>query len=200
MHVKNSAQFNKAIAAFDEYNSKDPNKEEFKSNAFPKELLYAQRMSRKLDEIRPDASEDLRLAARSQHIGRWEIPRSVYPMDRNGYLKWRGQLKVHHSKTAGQILIDCGYDSEVIDKVKSLIMKKQLFPGSDTQLLEDVVCLVFIEFYLADFAAKHEEEKVIDIIMKTMKKMSKEAIEKATQLPVGNHVINLLGKAAGKLA
>ncbi|HEY5825561.1 MAG TPA: DUF4202 domain-containing protein [Cyclobacteriaceae bacterium] len=198
--MKESAHFDKAIAAFDEYNSNDPNKEEFNGNPLPKELLYAQRMSTKLIELRPDAREDLKLAARSQHIGRWEIPRSSYPMDRNGYLKWRGQLKVHHSKIAERILTTCGYDSEIIDKVKALLMKKQLLPGSDTQLLEDVVCLVFIEFYLSDFAAKYEEDKVIDIIMKTMKKMSPEAIQKATQLPVDKNVLAFLGRAANKLS
>src|SRR6185436_4112157 len=112
------------------------------------ELLYAQRMSIKLDQVKPDASEELKLAARSQHIGRWEIPRSSYPIDRTGYLKWRGQLKVHHSKIAERILSECNYDSEVIEKVKSLLMKK---PGEETQLLEDVICLVFIEYYLGDF-------------------------------------------------
>ena len=198
--MKESAQFDKAIAAFDEYNSNDPNKEEVEGNSFPKELIYAQRMTKKLNDFKPGATEDLQLAARSQHIGRWEIPRSSYPMDRNGYLKWRGQLKVHHSKIAERILTECGYDSIMIDKVKSLLMKKQLLPGSDTQLLEDVVCLVFIEFYLADFAAKQEDDKVIDIIMKTMKKMSPEAIQKATQLPVDKNVLDFLGRAANKLS
>ena len=200
MNVKKSAQFDQAIAAFDEYNSNDLNQEEFNGNSFPKELIYAQRMTKKLNDIKPDATEDLLLAARSQHIGRWEIPRSSYAMDRNGYLKWRGQLKVHHSKIAERILTECGYDSEMIDKVKSLLMKKQLLPGSDSQLLEDIICLVFIEFYLSDFAAKYEDDKVIDIIMKTMKKMSPEAIQKATQLPVNKSVLAFLGRAANKLS
>ncbi len=196
MIVKNADQFNKAIAAFDAYNSNDPNRERLNGKDSPKELIYAQRMSIRLNQILPNASEELKLAARSQHIGRWEIPRNTYPMDRAGYLKWRGQLKIHHSKIAAQILTDSGYDEDTINKVKSLLMKK---PGADSQLLEDVICLVFIEYYLADFAAKQEEDKVIDILKKTMKKMSKEGIEQATQLSVSGDIISLLSKAASQL-
>lgn len=190
----NASRYEMAIAAFDDYNSKDPHREEFDGASVPKELLYAQRMSKKLLEIKPDAEEYLKLAARSQHIGRWEIPRASYPMDRAGYLKWRGELKIHHSKVAEQILLPLNYDSDTINKVKALLMKK---PGEpETQLLEDVICLVFIEFYLAEFAAKQEEDKVIDILKKTMKKMSKDGIQKATQLPIDKSILDLLIRAA----
>jgi len=188
-------RFQQAIAAFDEYNRQDPNWEPFQGNKVPKEVLYAERMSIQLDKMQPDAPEYLKLAARCQHIGRWEIPRSTYPMDRSGYLKWRGQLKVHHSKIAEGILTECGYDMDTISKVKDLLMKKNLREGTETQLLEDVVCLVFIEYYLEEFAAKHEEEKVIDIIRKTMKKMSKGAIDLAGTLTLNNTVQNYLLKA-----
>jgi hypothetical protein len=197
--VKDSALFQKAIVAFDNYNSKDPNRELIGEDSIAKEVLYAQRMSSKLLEVKLDAPEYLRLAAHSQHIGRWEIARSSYPMNRNGYLKWRSQLKIHHAKIAGEILLNCGYDSMTIDKVKSLLLKRELNTNPDSQLLEDIVCLVFIEYYLDDFAAKHEEDKVIDIIQKTMKKMSAEAIEKAGSLSIDKNILSLLSKAASRL-
>jgi hypothetical protein len=189
--------FERAIKAFDDYNAKDPNYEAVNGVRVSKELLYAQRMSDKLFQVKPDASEHLKLAARCQHIGRWEIPRSAYSMDRNGYLKWRGQLKVHHAKIAERILKECGYEEGIISNVKSLLMKKQ---GEEVQLMEDIICLVFIEYYLPDFAIKHEEEKVIDIVMKTMKKMSHEGILLAGKLPIDENMVLLLQKAANKLA
>src|SRR6185436_21064555 len=93
-------RFAKVIAMFDDYNQKDPPLESWQGQEIPKELLYAQRMSERLKSYLPDAPEYLVLAARCQHIGRWEIPRNTYPMDRKGYLQWRNQLKVHHCNIA----------------------------------------------------------------------------------------------------
>ncbi|TFH54365.1 MAG: DUF4202 family protein, partial [Candidatus Zixiibacteriota bacterium] len=56
--------------------------------------------------------------------------------------------------------------------------KKGIKENPDTQLLEDVTDLVFIEHYLLEFAGKHpdyDEEKWLDIIRKTWKKMSDRA-------------------------
>ena len=121
-------------------------------------------------------------------------------MDRKGYLQWRSQLKVHHAEIANKILAECSYDADTIEKVQSLLLKKQLHLNPDTQLLEDVICLVFIEFYLEDFAAQHEDEKVVDIIRKTLKKMSSQGIEEAVKIPVTDKVKDLIGKAASPLA
>src|SRR6185503_11463584 len=177
-------RFAKAIAAFDLYNSKDPNREVFKGTEISKEVLYAQRMTERLILFVPHASESVRLAARCQHIGRWQIPRSNYPMDKKGYFQWRNEEKLHHAKLAEEILTQCQYDADTIDSVKNLVLKKELRSNPETQLLEDVVCLVFIEYYLEEFAARHDGEKVIDIIRKTVTKMSREAIEAASQIPV----------------
>jgi hypothetical protein len=172
-----SDRFARAIAAFDAYHQKDPNRETFEGEAYPKELLYASRMTACLLRFAPDANEAVRLAARCQHIGRWEIPRSSYPMDRKGYLQWRNEEKAHHARIAAQILSECAYEAEMIDRVRNLLLKKELFTNPDTRLLEDVICLVFIEFYLADFAAGHEDEKVVDILRKTIRKMSPAGIK-----------------------
>jgi hypothetical protein len=188
-------RFAKAIAAFDSYNAKDPNREVFKGKEFPKEVLYAQRMTERLILFAPHASESVRLAARCQHIGRWEIPRSNYPMDKKGYFQWRNEEKLHHAKLAEEILAQCQYDADTIGRVKNLVQKKELKSNPETQLLEDVVCLVFIEYYLEDFVARHDGEKVIDIIRKTVAKMSKGATEAVSYIPVSNKIQSLMREA-----
>jgi hypothetical protein len=188
-------RFDNAIAAFDLYNTKDPNREGFKGEEFPKEVLYAQRMTERLNSFAPNASESIRLAARCQHIGRWEIPRSNYPMDKKGYFQWRNEEKLHHAKLAEEILSQCQYDIGTIGQVKNLVLKKELRSNPETQLLEDVVCLVFIEYYLDEFASKHDGEKVIDIIRKTVAKMSREAVEVASQIALPNKIHSLMREA-----
>ena len=190
-----SDQFEKAITTFDAYNLNDPHQEEFEGKLVSKEMLYAQRMSSRLSDFYPSAPEYLKLAAHCQHIGRWEIPRESYPMDKKGYLQWRSVLKTHHAKLAEKILISCRYDQATIDKVKFLLLKKELHTNPDTKILEDVICLVFIEHYLEEFAEKHEPKKVIDILGKTLKKMSPRAIEEAGRIPVSEKIKILIQQA-----
>ena len=117
-------------------------------------------------------------------------------MDKKGYLQWRNTLKFHHAKIAGDILTNCGYDKDTIDKVKFLLLKKELAKNADTQTLEDVICLVFIQYYLDEFASKHDDEKVIDILRKTMKKMSPHAIAEAGKINVSRKIQGLIQQAA----
>lgn len=194
--VIEAQKFQNAIAAFDAYNSKDPSKTEVGGKVFPNELLYAMRMTQRLEAYEPAAPEHVRLAVRCQHIGRWEIPRKSFPMDRRGYLQWRSRLALYHSDIASRILAECGYGNDMIEKVKFLLQKRQLAQHHpDTQLLEDVVCLVFIEHYLAAFAASHEGEKVIDILRKTVRKMSPRAIEEAGKISLPADVQVLVEEA-----
>lgn len=187
-------RFEKAISSFDAYNALDPNLEVSGGSMVPKELLYARRMSERLEIFASDAPEHVKLAIRCQHIGRWEMPRNRFEMNRKGYLQWRSQLKIHHASLAERILSECGYDQEAIHKVQFLLLKKQLSSNAETQVLEDVVCLVFLEFYLEDFASKHEEDKVVDILNKTLKKMSPEAIDTGLKLPLSERVREYLSK------
>jgi len=185
----------KAFDAFDAYNAKDPNLETWEGKNYPKEVLYARRMTERLNAFAPDAAEYVQLAARCQHIGRWEIPRSKYPMDRKGYLQWRNEEKQHHAKIASDILTVCGYDQSTIEIVSFLLLKKQLYTNPDSQLLEDVVCLVFIEFYLEEFAAKHDDTKVIDILKKTAQKMSPRALKEAASCIPNAKLLQLMKTA-----
>ena len=167
-------RFDATIARFDAANAEDPNRDEGQ----PKELLYARRMSEMLERFAPDASETVRLAVRAQHIQRWKTPRASYPMDRQGYLQWRTGLYKFHAETAGRIMRETGYDAGTIERVQAAVGKKGLKVNAETQLLEDVTDLVFLEHYLAGFAAQrpdYDEAKWIEIIRKTWQKMSQQA-------------------------
>ena len=169
--IENQERFNKAIALFDAANGEDPNQEQGR----PKELLYAERMTEMLQRFRPDASEAVQLAVRAQHIRRWTVPRSSYPMTKEGYYAWRTGLYKIHADTAGELMRQAGYDDAMIEQVKKAVGKRALKVNPDTQLLEDTADLVFIEHYMLAFAAgkpDYDEEKWLEIIRKTWKKMS----------------------------
>jgi hypothetical protein len=169
-----------AIAAFDKANGEDPNKETFEGTEYPKELLYSQRMADMQERYVPEASEAVKLAVRAQHIQRWKIPRKDFLMDREGYLQWRVKLYKFHAQTAARLMQEAGYEDEMVERVMAIVSKKGLKVNPETQLMEDVADLVFIEHYMMDFATKHpeyEEAKWIQIIKKTWQKMSPRAHE-----------------------
>jgi len=170
---------------FDAANARDPNVTIVDAKPLPKELVYASRITSWLDRLEPHASEALRLAARSQHLMRWSIPRNRFPMDRAGYLKWRTTLYDFHADQAAEILREVGYDEATIRRVESLVRKQGIKSDPEMQLLEDVICLVFLEHYFAEFAADHEEEKLIRILRRTWAKMSPRghAMAQALDLP-----------------
>jgi hypothetical protein len=154
----------------------DPNLDEGR----PKELLYAERMTAMLARLAPEADEVAQLAVRAQHIRRWVVPRDSYPLTREGYLMWRKGLYKFHADEAARLMRLVGYEETTIDRVMQAIGKKGIKANADTQLLEDVSALVFIEHYLAAFVATkpdYEEAKWLDIIRKTWKKMSVAAHE-----------------------
>ena len=190
-----STKFEQAIQLFDAANSKDPFEEISNGTSYPKELLYAQRMSEQLTSFEPKASEAVQLAVRCQHICRWEIPRDSYEMNRVGYLTWRRDLAKFHAKKAANILNEVGYDSETIEAVTFLLQKKQLKRNEDTQLLEDVVCLVFLNFYFDKFSQKYAENKLIDILQKTWAKMSNKGHKAALKLKLSDNALGLINKA-----
>ncbi|PWL39506.1 DUF4202 domain-containing protein [Flagellimonas aquimarina] len=184
-----------AFHLFDEANTKDPNIEVFNGKTYPKELLYAMRMTDMLDLFAPNASEALKLAARSQHICRWEIPRNKYEMGRAGYLKWRQDLKKFHVQKASEILKQVGYAQDTIDQVTFLLLKKQLKKSKETQTLEDIICLVFLNYYFEPFMQKHPNDKVVDIVQKTWRKMSPEGQKSALELAFSENAKNLITNA-----
>ncbi|AGA78159.1 DUF4202 domain-containing protein [Echinicola vietnamensis] len=190
-------RFEKTIASFDAINAEDPHKEVIDGKEVPKELVYGHRMTGMLLDFEPEASETLRLAARCQHIKRWEIPREDYPMDRKGYLLWRTKLKKFHGELAGKLMKEHGYDDDDIQKVDDLLNKRRLKTDPETQALEDVVCLVFLKYYFDDFIAKHrdEEGKLVDIVQKTWRKMSEKGHQAALAMSHSDEALGIVQKA-----
>lgn len=188
-------KFEIAIALIDKLNSEDINIYKANGLEFSKELLYSHRMSQKLLQFQPNASRGLQIAARAQHICRWKIARSEYPMDRVGYLKWREALKKMHADLTADILLEVGYNKEFIERVRSLITKKLIKKNEESQILEDTVCLVFLDYYFEEFAEKHAVEKVIDILQKTWKKMSEKGHAEALKLKFSNKSLSLIKQA-----
>ena len=177
--IVDPVRFERAIALFDAANAEDPNQDEGQ----PRELLYGRRMTDMIGRYAPDAGEAAQLAVRAQHIKRWTVPRNSYPMTKEGYLAWRSGLYRFHAATAGELMREAGYDQEMIAKVMMAVGKRQLKLNADTQMMEDVTDLVFIEHYLLGFAGQHadySEEKWLEIIRKTWRKMSDRAHAFAT--------------------
>ncbi|MEQ6118593.1 DUF4202 domain-containing protein [Reichenbachiella sp. MALMAid0571] len=183
------------FAKIDEINVQDPNIEESEGQSYPKEILYSQRMTDMLHDYVTNPSEALQIAARGQHIKRWSIPRSDYPMDRKGYLKWRTQLKIFHGELVAEILKSEECSEDFIKEVVELITKKNLKKDSQSKTLEDVICLVFLKYYFKDFAAKSTHEKLIDIVQKTWGKMTEQGHEAALKLPFEEKELKIIKEA-----
>ncbi len=192
------SRLDEAFRRFDEANAEDPIMEVVEGKEVPKEVVYAQRMSEWLERLAADAPETVKLAARAQHIRRWEVPRNTYPEGRAGYLKWRTDLYKRHGDIAGAILKDVGYDDGTIERVKTLLRKRGLKTDPDVQLLEDVICLVFLQYYFHDFAGQHTEEKLISIVQKTWKKMTERGHQAALALDYAPEDLALIEKALQK--
>ena len=172
--IQDPERFERTLALFDAANAEDPNQDAGQ----PKELLYGQRMSEMIGRFAPDASEAARLAVRAQHIRRWTVPRNSYPMDKEGYHAWRTGLYTFHADTAGELMREAGYDDAMIERVKKAVGKRGIKVNPDTQMLEDIANLVFIEHYMLAFAAskpEYDEAKWLEIIRRTWGKMSKNA-------------------------
>ena len=179
----------------DAANADDPSVEILEGVSEPKALLYGKRMSAWLERGYPESSEPLKIAARGQHIRRWEVPRESYPATREGYLKWRTYLYGFHADCVAALMQEAGYDSSAIDRVKSLLQKRGIKTDPEAQALEDVICLVFLENYFAEFAATQNGEKLLNIVRKTWGKMSDKGHELALQLPFTQPVQELLAQA-----
>ena len=196
-------QMKQVIDRIDEINRQDPNVEtDENGREWPKELLYSERMTDMLHRYVEDPDEVAEIAMRGQHIARWQSPRDAYPMNRQGYLQWRTHLYKFHANKVSELMKEAGYDEESIERVKKAVGKRGIKVNPDTQLLEDVTDLVFIEHYMLPFAERHpeySEEKWIDIIQKTWKKMSERGQQFALsgQVRLPEPLVPLIQKALG---
>ena len=193
--IKNPERFQTALRRFDEENSRDPHSELVDGRPQPRELVYAQWLTDWVLKLCPDASEELRLAARCQHLCRWMSPRDSYPMTRPGYLKWRADLKKFHAQKSGEILREVGYPDDMIERVQNLNLKKNFPQDPESCVLEDALCLVFLEHQFTDLAAKTAEDKVITALQKSWKKMTPAGHAEALKLAYGPREKELIEKA-----
>jgi hypothetical protein len=195
MTFKTNERFTSAIRAFDALNAKDPHSVERDGESVPKELHDAQAMTRWVDAMYPDAGEVAHLAARCQHLCRWEVPRNSYPEGRTGYLKWRSDLKKMHAAKSTEVLRSVGYATDVIDAVTAVNLKHGLKSNLDVQIIEDALCLVFLELQFEGYVGKWKDEKIIRILKKTWGKMSEVGHEAALKLPFSGKGLSLIQQA-----
>ena len=165
------------LAAIDAANAADPDL----STGRPAALLYGERMSSELARLAPDASDILRIAARGQHIERWTSPRSAYPEGREGYLTWRRDLGAFHARRVGEIMQAAGYSAEEADRAGKLLRKEGIKRDAEVQMLEDVICFVFLRWYFSPFAEGRDPEGLLRIVEKTARKMSDTACARALE-------------------
>jgi hypothetical protein len=187
-----SAPFTRARVALDAIHATDPHT----VGNVPSELLYADRLEAWLLRLVPNPSPALSLAARAQHLERWVIPRSDFPMDRAGYHAWRTSVHRRQGQRAEEILVGAGADAEVAGRVRTLVSK--LAKDADGQALEDAACLVFLEYELADFAVSHPDytrEKFVGIIQRTWRKMSPSAHALSSSIPLSAALASLVKEA-----
>ena len=191
------ADFEKAIKLIDEAHAEDPTKVMINGTLVPYELHYAERTTAYLTQLSPSAPETLRLAIRAQHFRRWEVPRASYPLTRPGYHAWRTFLKKRQATLASQICLDCGYSAEDAERMAAMIRKEDLKSDGETQVLEDVACLVFLDDQFEEFEKEHDEEKIVRILKKTWSKMSERGHQLALQIEMSERAKNLMKKALG---
>lgn len=189
-----------ALEAIDKANQADPNQEKVGDELLPKEFAYSQHMTRWLFELDPDPSERMQIACRAQHIERWTMPRKEFPEGRKAYYQWRQACGRMHGRRAAEIMAECGYPPAECERVETILTKRELRQDEDTQLLEDVACMVFLEKYFADFyedKADYDREKWLRIVRRTWGKMSPRGHEAALKLAEGMpaHLLELLQEA-----
>ncbi len=190
-----AGDYEKALGLIDEAHALDPTKITIDDEEKPYELHYAQKMSSYLEKRSPSAPETLRLAIRAQHLKRWEVRRDSYPMNKQGYHAWRTYLKKRQAELAAQICLNSGYAQEDADRVAALIRKENLRKDEETQVLEDVACLVFLDDQFEAFEKEHDEEKIVGILRKTWGKMSERGHELALGISMSERASELVKKA-----
>lgn len=179
-----SAQLQSVFDAIDAANADDPSC-----------LAYGRNMTAVLAELESEPSDALAIAVRAQHIRRFEIPRTRFPDGLVGYKKWRAELGRYHAELASKLALEAGFHQAVADRVGQIVRKLRLGQDPEVQVLEDAACLVFVRHGLDDFATKHEPDKVVRILAKTLLKMSEKAKKLALESELSKQARELLQKA-----
>jgi len=192
------SKLDKAFKLFDEYNKQDPHIITWNGIDYPAEYFYALQLYNWVKKLAPNASETLLLASRAQHIGRWKISRDTYPSGKAGYYKWRTEVAKFHAEIVNQLMQQAGYNEGTIKKVQHIILKEDLRKDEEVQVMENALCLVFLEFQYEDFITKHDDESVIRILRKTWNKMTEPGRVAALSLTYNERGKNLIMQAISK--
>lgn len=190
-----NSNFELALQSIDDAHAQDPNIIVVDGKNQPYELHYSRKMSEYLEKHSPNAAAVLRLAVRAQHFRRWEVPRDSYPMNRQGYHSWRSYLKNRQAELVHQLCLNSGYLEKDATRVAALIRKEDLKKDEETQVLEDIACLVFLDDQFEKFEKQHDEEKIVTILRKTWGKMSDRGHELALEISMSDHAKKLIAKA-----
>jgi hypothetical protein len=185
----------RAVAAIDAANAEDPATIEIDGVARPKEQAHAEMMSEWVVRLDPGADEAQRIAARAHHLRRWAIPRAEYPDGRAGYLRWRTALKKRHAEDVAGILVGEGYDEATIARVQAIVRKDGLARDEDVQTHEDALCLVFLQTQFDELIERLGHDKSVDVVAKTLAKMSERGREVALGLPLSDAGMAVVGAA-----
>jgi hypothetical protein len=192
------SKMEKALALFDAFNQQDPHTITWNGTTYPAEYFYALQLHNWVKKLQPDATEALLLASRSQHIGRWLTPREQYPAGKPGYYKWRTDLAKFHADKAGELMLEAGYNEEEVKEVQHIILKQGLRSDAEVQVMENALCLVFLQFQYEDFLEKHDENMMTRILRKTWNKMTQPGRDAALTLSFSEKGKELIDKALTK--
>ena len=188
-----------AFAAIDAANADDPNTIDVRGAVRPKEQAHAEMAVEWIQRLVPSPSDALLLAARAHHVRRWDIPRASEPEGRAGYLKWKRRLQQHHAELVAGILRDVGYDEPTVERVQSLVKKERLKSDPEVQALEDALCLVFIETQFTDLTAQLGEDHMVEVVAKTLRKMTPAGQEAALAMPLDDESLRIVTRALESL-
>ena len=180
--MANDQRFERAIEIIDDLNRQDPTSVEIGGETVPRELAHSRLMTDWVLRLQPDAGPELLLAARAHHLQRWRVPRDSQPAGRRGYLRWRTGLHEFHAVETARAMTEAGYDQATADRVGDIIRKRDLRRDPEVQVLEDALCLVFLETGFAALRAKQGDEQIAEILRKTIRKMSPAGQKQALQL------------------
>jgi hypothetical protein len=189
-----NARYDAASVAIDAANADDPNRVEVRGRELPLALAHGQLAAEWIGRLVDDPDDAVLLAARAHHLRRWELRRDSYPSGRPGYLRWRRDQKARHAADVAEILASCGYEAAEIERVQRLVRREAI---DDAQAVEDAACLVFIETQLGSLAARMDHQLMIDVIRKTVRKMSPVGLELAASISLADPERELLGEALG---
>lgn len=192
---RGDVRLGRARAAIDAVNADDPDLIDDRGVRRPRAVVEAERVSAWLDRLDPDADDLQRLAARGHHLGRWSLPRADYPPGRQGYLRWRAVQRTRQMEAIGNVLAEAGYDRDEVDRVKAIVGKQGLGRDAVVQTHEDALCLVFLEQQLDGVADQLGDDHTVDVLRRTIAKMSPAAVEAAATLGLSDAGRRLLTRA-----